>query len=397
MQPLGPFRGGRRMVVAVSGGGDSMALVVLLSRWGAPVAAIVDHGLRPESSDEAALTANRLQALGIESIILRADLRPGPAVAERARAARYGLLLRACREVGCPDLLLAHHAADQAETIRMRQDAGSGSSGLAGMAPIAYRDEARLLRPLLAVPPTRLRATLLRAGVPWVEDPSNRDRHNLRARIRADMDEDGHAAALATACRSGAGRRLQEIEVASELARARFHPEGFAVVPASVSAEALSAVIWAVSGRAYPPSRAALKAGLVPRTTHGAILRPAGRLGAGTLVSREPGAVAGPEPARAGLLWDGRFRVAGTLAPGITVGALGVDSARLRRLAELPSVVMRSLPALRRGENLIAVPHLGFPDAETCRSVLIWFSPARPAAGAPFFAVRLNPLVGRGV
>lgn len=402
MAPLGPFPHDRRVLVAVSGGADSMALAVLLSRWGAPLACIVDHGLRPDSAAEADLAARRLSALGVPAMVRRAGLAPGPAAAERARAARYALLLDACRDAGCADLVLAHHADDQAETVKMRQEAGSAAPGLAGMAALAFRNEARLLRPLLCIPPARLRATLQASGVAWVEDPTNRDRRTARGRLRALMDRATYRSAMDVAIRHGAGRRDFEQHVAEELAAVRFHPEGFAVVPHPLGDAALAAVIWAVSGRRYPPPRAALQAGLDARTAHGVLLRAAGRLGSGTLVAREPQAVAAPSRARAGLVWaglvwDSRFRLAGTPAPGLSVGALGADAARFRRVSALPSIVLRTLPALRRGQELVAVPHLAFPDAQTCRSVAVWFCPTRPAAGAPFVPAAVNPREGQGM
>jgi hypothetical protein len=68
----------------------------------------------------------------------------------------------------------------------------------------------------------------------------------------------------------------------------------------------------------------------------------------------------------------------------LTIGALGADSARLRRWSRLPAAVLQTLPALRRGNSLVAVPHLLYPDAATCVAVRVVFSPRRPAAGAPF-------------
>ncbi len=385
MARLGPFAPDRSIVAAVSGGADSMALAFLLARWGRPLAAIVDHGLRAESGSEAALTAERLARIGIPARILRARLAPGPAAAARARAARYRLLLEACRDAGCADLAIAHHATDQAETVRMREAAGSATDGLSGMAAIAYRAEARLLRPLLPLPPARLRATLRAAAIDWVEDPTNADPRTLRARLRQAMDPAAIARDLQTAARAVSGRG--DADLAAELASVRFHPEGFALISTPIGDQALSAVIWTLSGRDYPPPRtavaAALAAGLAPCTVHGVRLGLAGRLGPGAIVFREASAMAAPQPAIPGTLWDRRFRI-GAAPDGLTIGALGPDAPRFRNRAGLPSAVLRTLPALRRDGHLTIVPHLAFPDATSCRSVTLWFAPARPAAGAAF-------------
>ena len=380
MQSVGPFGAERRVVVGVSGGADSMALALLLSRWGRPHAAIVDHGLRADSAAEAGLTAERLAGLGIPSSTARASLAAGPAQAERARAARYGLLFAACEAAGVADLLVAHHAGDQAETVHMRSAAGSGAVGLAAMAAVTYRNTARLLRPLLGVEPARLRATLRQAGVEWVEDPGNADRRTVRGALRATMSAADRDAALALAAASAADRDRVERTVADELATVRLAPEGFAIVPDALGPDALSALLWTISGRRYPPPRAHLARGLAARTVHGVLLRPAGRLGAGTLVTREPGAMQAAMPACDGTVWDGRFRLRGTVPAGLSIGAVGAQAAALRRRSPLPAVVLAALPALRDGPAIVAVPHLAFPDEAACRSVSFRFWPGRPAA-----------------
>ncbi len=380
MRPLGPFDAERRVVVAVSGGADSMALALLLSRWGQPIAVVVDHGLRAEAAAEAAVTTARLAELGIPSSTVRALLAAGAAQAERARAARYDLLLAACRAAGVPDLLIAHHAGDQAETVQMRSAAGSGVLGLAAMAALSYRSEARVLRPLLGTDPARLRATLLHAGIQWVEDPGNADRRTVRGSLRATMTVADRAAALALADSSAAESDQIRRAVADAMAGVRLAPEGFAVVPGHLNQYALSALLWSISGRRYPPPRAHLARGLTTRTVHGVQLQPAGRLGPGTLVTREPGAVQGRIPAYDGAVWDGRFRVRGPMPAGLSVGALGGDAASCRHRSPLPAVVLATLPALRDGDAVVAVPHLSFPDTAACRSVVSDFWPQRPTA-----------------
>ena len=231
MAPLGPFGPGRAVVAGVSGGADSMALALLLRTWGDPLAVVVDHALRPGSAAEAATTMDRLAAMGVPARLVRLDgrLPPGPGLGARARAARYDALFDACRTLGRPDLVVAHHAQDQAETVMLRAQAGSGPMGLAGMARLGWRGHARLLRPFLGVDPRRLRATLRAAGIAWVEDPTNSDRSTARGALRSQPFPAAGLlrAATATAAAAGPARAEHERRLAVELAEiVTLHPSG---------------------------------------------------------------------------------------------------------------------------------------------------------------------------
>jgi tRNA(Ile)-lysidine synthase len=389
MNGLGPFEPAPALAVAVSGGPDSLALCVLADEWardrgGRVIALVVDHGLRPESASEAHVTRERLAGLRIAAVGLQTSgLRRGPALAARAREARHAALIAACVERGILHLLLGHHAGDQAETRLIREQAGSGPAGLACMPALLELARVRLLRPLLGVPPERLRATLAARRVGWVEDPSNADPAALRARVRpaaAAERERLHAAALE------AGLARAEERVAAELAEVAIRPAGFAIVRrGGMSAAAWSALIRMIAGAAYPPPSAAVRrlaADPGPCTLAGVRVMPAGRLGPGLLAVREQAGIAPPAPARDGAVWDRRFRIDGFAGPGVTVGALGADAARLRGSRDLPAVVLRTLPALRLDGRLAAVPHLGLADA--LPDVRVAFDPPVPAACAPF-------------
>ena len=192
----GPFEPRPQVAVAVSGGADSLALAWLLQRWlagqgGRLHALIVDHRLRPGSAEEAADVSARLATLGIDSRILvwegAAEVSAG--VQAAARDARYSLLIEACRSAGVLHLALGHHRDDQVETLLQRANSGSGPDGLAAMPSVAELPDVRLIRPLLTVPKARLAATCLAAGLPFVEDPSNRDARFARSRLRAQAVE----------------------------------------------------------------------------------------------------------------------------------------------------------------------------------------------------------------
>lgn len=402
MAPLGPFEPCPRVAAAVSGGADSMALGLLADTWarqrgGSVTALVVDHGLRPESGAEAAVTIERLARRGIASRLLRlTGLLSGPALAERARAARYAALTEACTAAGLLHLLLGHHAADQAETVLIRRLGNSGPTGLAAMAAVTEQYSLRLLRPLLPVPPVRLRATLLVAGVGWVEDPSNSDRRALRARLRAGLgDPDGigppTTSLYGTALAAGQARAEREAAVATTLAdRASVYPEGYARLSSGpIDPAALAALVQAIAGAPFPPPTAAVTAWCAapaPATLAGVRILAGGRMGEGWLLVREAAAMRPPVPAEPGAVWDGRFRIgrAAIVPPGTTIGALGGDAARLRRHSPLPAAVLQTLPALRRGNSLVAVPLLGYPDPTACAALAVTFCPRRPVAGAPF-------------
>jgi tRNA(Ile)-lysidine synthase len=402
MAPLGPFESRPVLAVAVSGGADSTALALLADIWarvrdGEARALIVDHGLRPGSAAEANLTCERLRRRGIAARVLPlAGLVRGPRLAARARAARYAALESACASGGVLHLLLGHHAGDLAETVAMRLLAGSDAAGVAAMPALAESAHVRLLRPLLAVPSGRLRATLRAAGEEWVEDPSNADPTSQRARLRTlrrDRDGIGPAArgAVAAAAARGRARAMQERRTAALLARAAcIAPEGFAVLrPGGLPPDALAALLRTLAGQAWAPAQAQVRAlarGLRPATLGGARLLPAGRrCPGGWLLVREGAAVA-PPCAAVGGNWDGRFRLEwdGFPPADAEIGALADDAGRLRGRSDLPAAVLQTMPAVRSRGKLVVAPHIGYAEnwGATLRRAV--FVPAMALAGAPF-------------
>lgn len=178
---------GEKLGLAVSGGPDSLALL-LLARAAMPErveAATVDHGLRPESGSEAAMVAELCAAYGIPHRILRVKLARGN-LHDRARAARYAALGKWMQERGLAALATAHHADDQAETFLMRLNRGSGVPGLAGVRArgVVPGTQLALLRPLLGWRREELAAIIAASGLEAVQDPSNDDPKFDRARIR---------------------------------------------------------------------------------------------------------------------------------------------------------------------------------------------------------------------
>jgi tRNA(Ile)-lysidine synthase len=183
------------MVLAVSGGPDSIAMMWLAARWRRAltrgpdlVAVTIDHGLRTEAAREARDVKRLAKTLDLPHRTLRwTGAKPKTGLPAAARDARYRLLAKAARASGATHVLTAHTRDDQAETLLMRMSRGSGIAGLAAMARQSERDGVVLARPLLHVPKARLVATLKKAKISFADDPTNRDAGFTRPRFRAIM------------------------------------------------------------------------------------------------------------------------------------------------------------------------------------------------------------------
>jgi len=172
------------VVVACSGGADSLALLVLATEAAlVPVAVHVDHGIRPDGAADVDVVRAAAQQLGVRWRSVRVVVGPGPNLEARARAARYAALRAAREELGATAILVAHTADDQAETVLLNVLRGAATAGLGGM-PARRADVAR---PLLHLRRADVRALLPARGLAFVEDPTNADRRWRRAWIRHDV------------------------------------------------------------------------------------------------------------------------------------------------------------------------------------------------------------------
>src|SRR5580692_10689140 len=206
------------IVLAVSGGPDSIALMWLAARWRGAlargprlIAVTVDHGLRAEAAHEARDVKRLARTLELPHRTLRwHGTKPKAGLPAAAREVRYRLLAQAARQSGATHILTAHTRDDQAETVLMRLLRGSGIAGLAAMARQSERDGVRLARPFLNVSKSQLLATLRKARIAFADDPTNRDVNFTRPRLRALLPR--------LAAEGGDTRNLARL--ASRLARA---------------------------------------------------------------------------------------------------------------------------------------------------------------------------------
>ncbi|WP_047308995.1 tRNA lysidine(34) synthetase TilS [Rhodopseudomonas palustris] len=192
---FGDWKAAPAIVLAVSGGPDSLALMWLVARWrkalkrGPSLSVVtVDHGLRPEAAREARAVKRLATSLDLPHRTLRwRGDKPASGIQAAARQARYRLLADAARRTGATHIMTAHTRDDQAETVLMRLSRGSGIAGLAAMSRQTARDDIVLVRPLLDVPKARLLATLAKARIDFATDPSNADPRFARPRLRELM------------------------------------------------------------------------------------------------------------------------------------------------------------------------------------------------------------------
>lgn len=372
----------RRIGIAVSGGPDSIALLLLADAWiarrpDAPTLTVltVDHALRATSSDEADAVVAFAGHLGHDARKLvwqHANPITSDIEAE-AREARYALLVAEARRLGLDAVLLAHTIDDQAETFLMRLQRGSGVRGLAAMSARRVVDGVPFLRPLLGVPKTRLVAMLDDLGIAYVSDPTNRSERFLRARFRALMPTLA-AVGLDAHRLAGTAKRMARADAAlsimtDALADAAVTPlngvvrvdvDRLRAAPDEIALRLISRLLRAVRPTAYPPRieaperwLTALRQDRPPRraTMAGVVLdvrrsglwfyAEAGRTGLPTLSMTGDGV----------LIWDDRFsiEITGSMGGRVAIGPASGESLR----TDMPKAAAASLPVVSSvGERL---------------------------------------------
>ncbi len=381
-QAFGP-RPPARLGVAVSGGGDSVALLGLLADWAAAggpalAAVTVDHRLRPGSAAEAEGVARLCAGLGIAHAVLGWDGSQATGnLPDRARRARYRLIGDWAAGQGIGAVALGHTADDQAETVLMRLARGSGVDGLSAMAERRHAGGIDWFRPLLGAARADLRRYLTARGLPWVEDPSNDDPAFARVRARralaalAPLGID-RAGLVATAARMAMARAALEA-AALALARTAAQIEAGDVVIGRAPLDAAPeetrlrllahALIW-VGAAEYRPRLASLRAAaraVAEGRRHslaGCLISP-GR--DRIRIAREYQAVRGLIAAP-GEVWDRRWRLTGPAEAGDEVRALGPEGLLACpdwRATKLPQHSLIATPAVWRDGRLVAAPLAG--------------------------------------
>ena len=397
----------KTVVLAVSGGADSLCLLLLAAAAAsaptpAPrfIAATIDHGWRAEAAEEARWVADLAARFGVPHHVLTwTGAKPETGRQDAARNARYRLLTDLVADLDLPGpvaIATGHHGDDQAETFLMRLARGSGVDGLSAMSPSrplqdpeGRRTDLHLVRPFLSVPKARLVATLGNRGLMWLEDPGNANPAFERVRIRqalATLEGLGiDAAAIVRSTSRLAGARNALDAAAASLAHqivelhdgamAAIAGPAFDAAPPELQLRLLQRLWPAFGGPGQPPRRSQIE-DLIARLATREIM--AGTLaGAAINRSRAHGTIhIFREPGRSGLprlelqpgqvaIWDGRFEVSLSAQVSTAVAIRALSPAEATPPASKPVAPPRfailGLPAVFLNGRLCGLLHPAFP------------------------------------
>lgn len=265
------FSDRRSVVLAVSGGSDSTALLIAFKRWAnvkcaniRPVCVTIDHRIRSDSALEARQVASVCERIGIDhrTMVWQAD-KPSSGLPAAAREARYRLLAEAARELETDIIMTGHTADDQAETVFMRSARGA-DRGLAGMARLTLFGGRRwIARPFLTETRETLRDVLRAEGISWIDDPTNTDRRYERVQVRSQLEHDPNrhswmekAGEMAFARTRMSAQSADLIDTNAVLLAPGLIKAGLPLLNTDdTSVDALRFLLACCGGRAHPASR----------------------------------------------------------------------------------------------------------------------------------------------
>ncbi|KJZ18363.1 hypothetical protein TW80_15165 [Loktanella sp. S4079] len=389
----------KKIGIAVSGGGDSIAMMHLaaavLPRERLHVVS-VNHGLRPEAADELALVKEQTEALGISHQTLYWKWTGEGNLQAAARDGRWNAIRDWAVQHSIRSVLIGHTVDDQAETVLLRLARGSGVDGLAAMTAQDQRDGIQVLRPLLNMSRAELRLWLTENQIAWSDDPSNDDRKYDRVKIRKMFDQLAevglsHKRLLQTADHMKAAHRSLQ-RAAHQFAAQHVVQEGGDLIlspdaleldsedtPRRVMAAALA---W-VASQPYKPrfenlcARVAQARAGQKVTLAGCVLIPTSD--GGLRIVREPSAT---KPVtingQPNVKWDHRWKICGPMVPGTQVRALGdqLSDCEGWRALGIPRDSLLGSPSIWQNDRLIAAPIAGVAEGWTAQIVADFHSRA---------------------
>ena len=404
MAGFSPYEPNAEIAIALSGGGDSVALLHLTNHWARNRdvrirAVTVDHGLRMGSASEAQTVAGWADDLGVPHTILQWEGgKPTAGVMAAARDARYRLMDRWCGAEGVLHLLVGHTLDDQAETHLMRKNHASAADGLAAMSQILELSQSRLIRPLLKTTRAELRTYLNRTGITWIEDPSNFnvafERISTRNHIVSENLDLHELSEIAS--KKGENRVIQNREIVealvdtveiSSLGSAVIKLDNLASYPPRLTGRVVSRVLTVVGGGQYAPATAKVNSLLAQLHKSKDKETQTVSLGGCSIIRhknhlqvlRERRNLPNPQVVAplAQIHWDNRFKM--TFGQGLerAVGNAQVSSfadadwGPLKKATDVSWLGRRaydtckSLPVIRDEQGLFAIPHMHYERQKT--------------------------------
>ena len=386
-----------------------MALIILADYWakrrgGKVIGLVVDHGLRLGSDKEAECVKAILNKLGIEvHILCWSGDKPKSNIQALAREARYRLLTDWCKENRLFNLLLGHTKDDQAETIYSRLRRGSGVDGLSAMSAVTSVKYVRVLRPLLGIERVHIQDYLVKLGIDWINDPSNENEKFERVKIRKFLNHDklfkkrladtaAHMGRVRTLLENFTMQLILDCIAVDAIGYATIDLIRFKNYTEEEQLRAVARVLSVIGGKNYKPrlrSLSRLLAFMVDADFRGVITLHSCKviIKCGVvLILRERSKSSLNIPLSETLYWDGRFTIEAdiinihNIAKGVvyvdylTESEWGKVRSKVGKTNILSSIIY-TLPALKLGNKVVAIPQLKFYDIPIKKYVRISFKP----------------------